>query len=122
MFSIHTQTQSAVAYDGVFKTKNDLDPTLMKDIFVERDNYYSLRNLNNLHLPKVRITIYGTENIQYRGCLLWSSLPDFLKNCSTIQELKRKVKQWNSDSCNCRLFRVFVKDLRLLDLFMFVIF
>ncbi len=99
----------------IFKTKNDLNPTFMKDIFAERDSYYSLRNVNHLQLPKVRTTIYGTENIQYRGCLLWSSLPSFLKDCSTIQEFKRKIKQWNCDSCTCRLCKVFIKDLGFLD-------
>ena len=99
----------------IFKTKNDLNPTFMKDIFAERDNYYSLRNINHLQLPKVRTTIYGTENIQYRGCLLWSTLPSFLKDSSTIQEFKRKIKQWNGDSCTCRLCRVFIKDLGFLD-------
>ena len=48
----------------IFKTKNDLNPTFMKDIFAERDGYYSLRNLSHLQLLKVRTTIYGTENIQ----------------------------------------------------------
>ena len=62
----------------IFKTKNDLNPTFMKDIFAERDNYYSLRNINHLQLPKVRTTIYSTENIQYRGCL-WSSLPKYFE-------------------------------------------
>ena len=41
----------------IFKTKNDLIPTFMKDIFAERDKYYSLRNINHLQLPKVRTTI-----------------------------------------------------------------
>ena len=36
-------------------------------------------------------------NIQYRGCLLWSSLPIFLKDCSTIQEFKRKNKKSGCD-------------------------
>ena len=99
----------------IFKTKNDLNPTFMKNIFAERDDYYSLRNLSHLQLPKVRTTIYGTENIQYRGCLLWSSFPKFLKDCSTIEEFKRKIKQWNGDSCTCRLCRVFIKALGFLD-------
>ena len=41
----------------IFKTKNDLNPTFMKSIFAERDSYYSLRNVNDLQLPKVRTTI-----------------------------------------------------------------
>ena len=61
----------------IFKTKNDLNPTFMKDVFTERDNYHSLRNINHFQLPKVRTRKYGTENIQYRGCLLWASLKFF---------------------------------------------
>ena len=45
----------------IFKTKNNLNPTFMKDIFAEKNSYYSLRNPNHLQLPKVRTTIYGTE-------------------------------------------------------------
>ena len=106
----------------IFKTKNDLNPTLMKSIFAEKNSYFCLHNVNELQLPKVRTTIYGTENIQYRGCLLWSSFPRFLNDCCTIQEFKRKIKQWTGDSYNCRLCRVFIKDLgffRLIILFFF---
>ena len=99
----------------IFKTRNNLNPTFMKNIFAEGDNYHGLRNINHLQLQKVRTTIYGTENIQYRGCLSWSSLPSFLTDSSTIQEFKRKIKQWNGDLCTCRLCRVFVKDLDFVD-------
>ena len=30
----------------IFKTKNNLNPTFMKDIFAEKSSYYSLRNPN----------------------------------------------------------------------------
>ena len=98
----------------IFKTKNDLNPTFMESIFAERESFYSLRNVNELQVPKVRTTIYGTESTQYRGYLLWSSLPIFLKECCTIQEFKRRIKQW-THSCNCKLCRVFIKDLGFLD-------
>ena len=32
----------------IFRTKNDLNPAFMKDIFAERDSYYSLRNVSHL--------------------------------------------------------------------------
>ena len=43
----------------IFKTKSDLNPTFMKGIFAEIKSYYSLRNVNDLQLPRVRMTIYG---------------------------------------------------------------
>ena len=46
----------------VFKKKNDLNPPFMKDIFAEIKSYYSLQKPIHLQLPKVRTTIYGTEN------------------------------------------------------------
>ena len=104
----------------IFKTKKDLNPTFMKDVFAERDNYDSLQNTNHLQLLKVRTTIYGAENIQFRGCLLWSSLPSSLKDSSTIQEFKRQIKQRNGDSCTCRLCIVFIKDLGVVRLINFL--
>ena len=50
-----------------FKKKKNLNPTSMKDIFAEKCCYYSLRNPNQLQLPKVRTTIHGNENIPFRG-------------------------------------------------------
>ena len=93
----------------IFKTKNNLTPTFMKDIFAVKNSYCSLRNQNHLQLPKVRTTIYGTENIQFRGCSLWSSLPNSLKDSDILQEFKRQIKQWNIMSCNCTLCKFLLR-------------
>ena len=95
----------------IFKTKNNLNPTFMKNIFTERNMQYSLRNENHLRLPKVKTTTYGIENIQYRGCHLWSSLPSEIKDSNTLNEFKRKIKSWKGNTCICRLCKVFIKDL-----------
>ena len=87
--TIHQRNLQLLAIE-IFKTKNNINPTFMKDVFAEKYNYYSLRNPNHLQLPKARTTIYGTENIQFRGCSLWSSLPNSLKDSDTLQEFKKK--------------------------------
>ena len=51
----------------IFKTKSNLDPTFMENIFTERDIQYSLRSKNHLQLPNVKIAKYGIENVQYIG-------------------------------------------------------
>ena len=94
----------------IFKTKNNLNPTFMKNIFTERNIQYSLRSENHLRLPKVKTTTYGIENIQYRGCHLWSSLPREIKDSNTLAEFKRKLKSWDGSICICRLCRIFIKD------------
>ena len=95
----------------IFKTKNNLNPTFMKNIFTERNIPYSLRSENHLRLPKVKTTTHGIENIQYRGCHLWSSLPREIKDSNTLAEFKRKIKSWEGNTCICRLCKVFIKDL-----------
>ena len=60
----------------IFKTKNNLNPTFMKDIFTERDVQYNLRSKNNLQLANVKTAKYGIENIQHTGHHLWASLPE----------------------------------------------
>ena len=99
----------------IFKTKNNLNPTFMKDIFVVKNSYYSLRNPNHFQLPNVRTTIYGIENIQFRGCSLWSLLPNSMKNSESLQEFKSRIKHCDEISCNCRLCKVFIKDIGFLN-------
>ena len=97
----------------IFKTKNNLNPTFMKSIFTERNIPYSLRSENHLQLPKVKTGTHGIENIQYRGCHLWSSLPREIKDSNTLAEFKRKIKSWDGNTCICRLCKVctlFVDD------------
>ena len=95
----------------IYKTKHSLNPTFMKDVFTQRINQHNLRNENHLQLPVAKTTTYGLENIEYRGCLLWSTLPKEIKDSNTLSGFKRKIKQWNGNSCTCRLCKTFVKNL-----------
>ena len=92
----------------IFKMKNNLNSTFMKKIFTERNIPYSLRSENHLQLPKVKTGTHGIENIQYRGCHLWSSLPREIKDSNTLAEFKRKIKSWDGNTCICRLCKVFI--------------
>ena len=95
----------------IFKTKNNLNPTFMKNILTERDIQYNLRSENHLRLLKVNTTSYGIENIQCRGHHLWSSLPREIKDFNTLVEFKRKIKLWHGNTCICRLCKIFIKNL-----------
>ena len=58
----------------ISKTKHSLNPTIMREVFAERNNQHNLRNQNHLRLPVAKTTTCGLETIEYRGCLLWSTL------------------------------------------------
>ena len=92
----------------IFKTKNNLNPTFMKNIFTERDVQYNLRSENHLQLPNIRTAKYGIENIQYIGHHLWAPLPDEIKDLGTLIDFKQKIKSWKGSTCICRLRKIFI--------------
>ena len=91
-----------IFWDTLYKTKNNLNPSFMRDVFTEKNNHYKLRTENHLQLPMAKTTTYGKENIRYRGCLLWSTLPKEIKDSNTLSEFKQKIKLWDGSSCVCR--------------------
>ena len=76
----------------IFKTKENLNPSFMNDIFVERTENYNLRIANNLQLPKARTTTCGIESVSFLGSLLWHALPRRLKKSENLAVLK-KIKE-----------------------------
>ena len=74
-------------------------------------NQHNLRHENHLRLPVAKTTTYGLETIEYRGYLLWSTLPPEIKDSKSLSEFKRKIKKWDGNSCVCRLCKIFVRNL-----------
>ena len=68
-----------------------------------------------MQLPKVRSTIHGTENIRYRASSLWPSLPNTLTDRDSLQEFERRLRQLDDICCNCKLYKVIIKDFHFLD-------
>ena len=91
----------------IFKSKENLNPSFMKGIFVERTENYNLRSGNTLQLPKARTTTYGIESVSFLGSLLWHAL----KKSENLAVFKRKLRSWNGLDCKCRLCRIYIADL-----------
>ena len=95
----------------IYKTKHDLNPKFMGEIFVEKNISYSLRCNNHLSVPIPRTNAYGIETIRYTGHKLWQSLPLEIKESHTLTEFKRKIKKRHFNDCNCRLCRIYLNNL-----------
>ena len=59
----------------MFKTINNVYPSFMKEIFLQRHPPYNLINTSAFSVPKVHTVNYGTEAVRYRGQRMWHSLP-----------------------------------------------
>ena len=99
----------------IYKTKWELNPSFMKEIFVEKHSPYGLRSCHNLLLPQARTTCCGLETISFLGCRLWQALPNDMKQSDTLSSFKRKIKTWKGEECNCILCRPFVAQVGFLS-------
>ena len=97
--SIHIRNLQLLMIE-VYKTKWELNPTFMKEIFIENHSIYGLRSCNNLLLPQARTTCYGLETVSFLGSRLWRALPNDMKQSDTLSSFKRRIKSWKGEECN----------------------
>ena len=98
----------------VYKTVQNINPSSMTEIYVQKDITHNLRSNLPMRIPKARTSSYGIECLSFLGCKIWNNLPDNFKSIKTLASFKRQIKGWN-DSCNCRLCRKFVSHVVFLN-------
>ena len=59
----------------IYKIKNGLNLSVIRELFKPRDTQYNLRNKNTLGIPKIKTTSNGIETVQYMGQKLRQMLP-----------------------------------------------
>ena len=96
---------------AMYKTKNGLNPAFMREIFCENQGQYNLRNSNDFSLPRSKTVTYGSETICYRGPQAWATVPQFIKDSTSVTEFISITKSWSGESCRCRLRQTFVPNL-----------
>ena len=91
-----------------YKFLQGLSPPLINEIFVERNNNYSLRGNNVLTRRRVNSVRYGTETVSFLAPKIWDILPKDIKDSESLDIFKRKIKKWIPSECPCRLCKTYV--------------
>ena len=99
--SIHTLHLQSLLTE-IYKRLNNISPELMNEFFRPKHSKYGLRDSNLLQLPPAYTLSYGTNSTHFKGCLIWNSLPQSLKNSSTLQSFKSGLRSFDL-KCNCRI-------------------
>ena len=93
--TIH-QRRLQVLVTEIFKVKNNLSPEIMKQVFDFQEPYYNLRS--------------ETSQVRRENNTLWhavcqktrtqdmSLVPQNVKNCKSVQEVKRLIKLWKPEA------------------------
>ena len=96
--SIHKRNLQLLMIE-VYKAGQNINPSFMREIFVQKDITQNLRNNLPMRIPKARTSSYRIESLSFLGCKLWNKLPDDVKSIKNLASFKRQIKGWK-DSCN----------------------
>ena len=99
----------------IYKTKSNITPSFMTEIFLEKNPPYHLRSSNILQMPKARTVRYVLESISVLGCKLWHGISTNIKQSLDISIFKKRIKEWKGDDCNCRLCKTFIAQVGFLN-------
>ena len=76
----------------MFKSLNEQAPVYLQNLFHERSTDYDLCNsFHKLTLPRP-CTNYLKRSFSYSGALLWSSLPENVREIKSIRKFKEHFK------------------------------
>ena len=77
----------------MYKCMNNLAPSYLSQLFTKRSRTHSFltRNRDSLQLPRCR-TALAQQSFVFRGVTIWNSLPEELRNCSSIVSFKNQLK------------------------------
>ena len=111
---IHHRNLQQLAIE-IYKALNNLSSSLMTEIFKFRHTCYNLRAGNKLNSNNIKTVNYGTESISYLAPKIWEQVPNEIKESTSLDIFKRKIKVWIPDTCPCRICKVYVPNLGFLN-------
>ena len=92
----------------IFKSKTEVSPELMNDIFHFVERPHNLRSNYTLERKRDHIVFHGSENLSSLAPKLWDLLLNSIKNFPSVMEFKPKIVTWAADRCPCRICKKYV--------------
>ena len=86
--TIHQKNLQVLATE-IFKTKNGLNPEIMKNIFSFIEPVYHLKSNNRLERHNLKSVKYKTETISQPGPKIWNILLEEFKEIDSLSIFKR---------------------------------
>ena len=90
----------------IFKVKMKLAPEIMNEVFDFIECRYPLRNELRFKLRNIRTVRYGIETAAFVDSRTWSNMPSELKESTSLNEFKKKIKTWKPENCPCKLCKI----------------
>jgi len=94
----------------MYKTKNNLNPQNVAELFHHSPAKYNLRN-SDFFIPRVKTTTYGKHSLRFFGPFLWSKLKSSIRTSNSLSSFKNTIRNMelsslinsNGSCTNCKL-------------------
>ena len=111
--TIHQKNIQALTAE-IYKTLNDLNPTLTKEVFCVKEHNIFTRK-QNLTYPNPRTVSYGIETFGYKASQIWRNIPRDIQQIEDFFTFKKKITNYCENICNCNLCKPYVANLGYID-------
>ena len=85
------------------KVVNNIAPTIVSELFSFSNVNYILRSGSQFDQPSANTVWNGQEPISYLEPKIWNTVPEEMKQKSSLFAFKREIKQWVPNNCPCRI-------------------
>ena len=87
----------------MFKTKNELNPKIMKETFTFNDVDCNLRNNTSVKISDLKTVYYGTESLTNLGAKIWNLQPNEYKELKSLSKFESRISKWVTNECPYRM-------------------
>ena len=108
--TIHQKNLQLLATE-MFRTKKELNPNIMEEIFTFKDVDYDLQNNTSLKIGNLKTVHCGTESLTNLGPKIWNVLPNEYKELKSHFTFKSRISNWVTDECPCRMCKKYVANI-----------
>lgn len=108
--TVHTRNLQLLATE-MYKIHKNISPDFICEIFPKSNIAYNLRNNSDFVIPVVNTVFWGSETLRSLGPKIWNLLPLDIKESSSLESFKSKIKLWKPQNCPCRLCLTFISGI-----------
>ena len=113
--TIHHRNLQVLATE-LYKVHHGLAPEPMNDIFKIRNVTYSFRKNSSFETKNITSVCYSLETVCFICLKIWKLLPSNIKDSEILSIFKSNIKSWKPENCPCRFCRLYIADIRFIEL------
>ena len=95
----------------MFEVKHNLAPEIMTEVFRLKTRSFNTGQKSEFQHRNAKTVIYRSETASSLGPEVWDLIPIELRNLTSLNAFKSKIKSWSTQQCLCRLSKKYINSL-----------